>query len=159
MFQNRETFKFIVMDSDRLHQVRNINYGQQEFLRYVYECSDNYLVYVFETFIMMVDPESFHSVIKRKLEFRVTKVVPLSEEFLMAITVEGFLLLLNKQTLEPVYEKKVSNSYLYDIIKTSRRNEWMIFTHDDGLVFVSWVQKYCSEEHELVMATETVAAG
>jgi hypothetical protein len=77
-------------------------------------------------------------------------VTNLTEDLFMAVTEEGSLLLLNKHNMKTIFSKKVTDSYIYDIIKTSRRNEWALFTHLDGLLYVSWIKPYGAESYDLV---------
>lgn len=68
-------------------------------------------------------------------------------------------MLLNKHTLETIFTKEVTQSYIYDIIKTSRKNEWALFTHTDGVVFVSWIKPYGSNNYDLVYQKDLHAKG
>jgi len=36
----------------------------------------------------------------------------------------------------------VAYSIIYDVVKTSRRQEYAIFTHSEGLIFATILEKY-----------------
>jgi hypothetical protein len=74
------------------------------------------------------------------MEQAITKVTSLSEDLIIAVTEKGQVMLLNKHSLESVFAKDITTSYIYDIIKTSSHNEWLLFTESDGLIYVSWVK-------------------
>ena len=49
--------------------------------------------------------------------------------------------------------------FIYDIQSTSRKNEWVMYT-DKGLVFISWVKKYgTNDEYDLVSLHDQTVAG
>lgn len=81
----------MIMDCHKIKPLKNIDYRINEYLKCVFDhpaatpTSNPSLIFVFEKTLMIVDPESHRSKIKRQFKNNIAKIVNLSDDLAIAI--------------------------------------------------------------------------
>ncbi|CDW77517.1 UNKNOWN [Stylonychia lemnae] len=140
IFQNRDDYKVYALETRNLRLFKIMNYGVKNDLKYAHE-QDDRVYLVFQNTLVVVENKTFQLILKRQMEVEIMKLQQYgNNKHMIGISNDGQLVMIELRTLQIVYKITVASDTIYDIQKTSRRNEYAIYTHSDGIQFLSIIE-------------------
>eukprot|EP00347_Sterkiella_histriomuscorum_P000974 403373816 len=140
VIQNRQDFKLQFIDVIAMKLVKQLYLGTNQEVRSILEWKNQLYVSAGKNMIILsLDLNNINNVQvlrMRQYKHEFIRLVTFSQTQLIAITNSGFIVILDKQSLDVVFERQISKDLLYDIIANQRLNEYTVFSHSDGLILI-----------------------